>query len=474
MKYTGAQLIIKLVEEQGVELIAGIPGGANLPIYDALYHSTIRHILVRHEQSAGFIAQGIARTTGKAAVCLATSGPGITNLLTAIADAKLDSCPIIAITGQVPTALIGTDAFQEVDTYGLSLPITKHNFLAKSPHDLLHIIPEAFRIATSGRPGPVLIDIPKDVQTATLDIDQRQEMKPPQTVPSFDPEKLQQVADRINHSQRPLIYLGGGIIHAQAASLVRTLSKTGEIPSVSTLLGLGAIDTNDPLFLGMLGMHGTPVSHQALQRCDILLALGVRFDDRATGKLNSFCPQARVIHIDIDQAELDKLHKTHLSICGDLHSVLSQLLPLIQPNRHRDWLAELTAFHTTLQSGSATIDRKHPRYLLELISREIPPDSIICTDVGQHQMWVAQHYPFHFPRTLLTSGGLGTMGFGLPTAIGAGLANPDKLIACFSGDGSILMNLQELATLAELNLNLKIILFNNGHLGLVRQQQALF
>lgn len=475
MKYTGAEITIKLLEKQGISIVAGIPGGANLPIYDALYKSKIKHIMARHEQGAGFIAHGMARSTGRAAVCLATSGPEATNLLTAIADAKLDSIPIIAITGQVATSFIGTDAFQEVDTYGLTLPITKHNFLVRSANELLTVVPEAFRIAQSGRPGPVAIDIPKDVQLEKIEIEKWPNQVKVDNSNSINESNVEQVADFINKAKRPLLYIGGGIIHSNASEILYRLAKKNSIPLTSTLMGLGCFPSDDPLYLGMLGMHGARYTNLILSEIDLLLAFGVRFDDRATGNIEEFCGQARIVHIDIDPSEIDKLKQLSFSIVGDIGMALRQMIPFIDSNSRRDWISrigELRAEHPFLMPDSS--DPLHPINLIRSISSLVKPDTVITTDVGQHQMWVAQVYPFRRPRSLLTSGGLGTMGFGVPVAIGAALVNPDKRIVCISGDGSFFMNMQELATLAELNLDVTVIIMNNGHLGLVRQQQELF
>jgi acetolactate synthase-1/2/3 large subunit len=475
MKYSGAEIIIKMLEMHGIETIAGIPGGANLPLYNALYNSRIRHILARHEQGAGFIAQGMARSTGKPAVCFATSGPGATNLITAIADAKLDSIPIIAITGQVSTALMGTDAFQEADTYGMTIPITKHNFLVRDASDLINTINRAFEIAMEGRPGPVLIDVPKDIQTQIVEIE-RFFIDTPQTGNySLNIEDIQKAALMINSCKKPVIYMGGGIIHSDAFKEVIAFAEKGSLPLTSTLMGLGCMPANHPLYIGMLGMHGARYTNHILEEADLLIALGVRFDDRATGNVAKFCPNASILHIDIDPAELNKIKTATIGISGNVKDILNQIEPMVNRNERMPWHQMIERLKTE-QPFSFPIDKDvfHPLNLIRTVASLVSDDTIITTDVGQHQMWVAQAYPFMKPRTLLTSGGLGTMGFGLPAAIGAALANPKRKVICFSGDGSILMNIQELATLAELNLNITIVLMNNGHLGLVRQQQELF
>jgi len=476
MRLNGAELLRILLERQGVRTIAGIPGGAILPFYDALHGSAIHHVLARHEQGAGFIAHGLARATGRAAVCVGTSGPGTTNLLTAIADAHLDSVPLVAITGQVPRSLLGTDAFQEVDTYGLTLPITKDNHLVRDAAELLEIVPRAFTTAESGRPGPVAIDIPKDILLAEIEIDDLPPPGRPEPAPACAETEILELARRITASRRPLLYLGGGVIHAGAATLARELARRIDAPAVSTLMGLGAMDAREPTYLGMLGMHGTRATAIALEETDLLIAIGARFDDRATGRAAEFCPQAAIVHIDIDASEIGKIKKPWLGIRGDAARVLAHLLEWLPRQPRPVWrrrAIELRRDHP-VPAPDAAVDPLHPVNLCRRLGDLLPEDTIITTDVGQHQMWIAQAYPFRHPRTLLTSGGLGTMGFGLPAAIGAALAEPGRRVVCVSGDGSILMNIQELATLAELELPVAIVVFNNANLGMVRQQQALF
>jgi len=476
MRYSGAEIIVKSLERQGISIVAGIPGGSNLPIYNALHKSTIRHILARHEQGAGFIAHGMARSTGKAAVCLATSGPGATNLVTAIADAKLDSVPLIAITGQVPRAMIGTDAFQEVDTYGMTMNLTKHSFLVMDPEELVRIIPRAFDIAEEGRPGPVLIDVPKDVQLAEADVHCWPNRSVAENTSSIDMTRMEEIAQIINASQRPLIYAGGGIIHSGAAHALLALAKKNTIPVALTLMGLGSFPPDDPLYLGMLGMHGAQATNYSLYEADVLLAFGVRFDDRAIGRAQEFCPHAAIVHIDIDRAELNKVKQSTISFTGDIRRVLESILPRVEQNGRQRWLSRIHDMKSEFPFFPALPchDPLNPANLIRQIGSLAGSDAIVTTDVGQHQMWVAQYYPFRRPRTLLTSGGLGTMGFGLPAAIGAALANPETHVVCISGDGSFQMNIQELATLAELNVDVKVFVLNNQHLGLVRQQQELF
>ncbi len=475
MKLNGAELIIKMLQRHGVSIVAGIPGGASLPLYDALSQSDLRHVLARHEQGAGFIAQGMARATGRPAVCLGTSGPGATNLLTAIADAKLDSIPLVAITAQVSRKMIGTDAFQEIDTYGLTIPITKHNFQVRSIGELLEVLPDAFRIATSGRPGPVVVDIPKDVQTETIEIDALPDAARPDRAPAIAREDLKRAAELINTAQRPMLLIGAGVIAAEASKDLLRLMDKASIPAASTLLGLGAIPNDHPLFIGMVGMHAARYTNFLLEECDLLMGIGVRFDDRATGKAAEFCPNAKILHVDIDPSELGKIKNPSLGITADAGEFLRTIVPMIESRPSREWIghiAMLRGRYPLVTPGAA--DPLRPYGIVRYAAEMLPRDAIVATDVGQHQMWVAQAYPFSHPRQLLTSGGLGTMGFGLPAAIGAALAMPEREVVCFSGDGSLLMNIQELATAAEENVNVKVILLNNEHLGLVRQQQQLF
>ena len=473
-RFTGAQLIVHLLERQGITTVAGIPGGTVLPLYDALSQSTqIRHVLARHEQGAGFIAQGMARTQGKPAVCMACSGPGATNLVTAIADARLDSIPLICITGQVPSSMIGTDAFQEVDTYGISIPITKHNYLVRDIAELPQVISDAFRIAQSGRPGPVWIDIPKDVQTAEIEIDVLPEPGERAPAPQFSAESVQAAAAMINAARRPVLYLGGGAINASDA--VRQLAEKASLPTTMTLMALGMLPKAHPLSLGMLGMHGARSTNYILQEADLLIVLGARFDDRAIGKTEQFCPNAKIIHVDIDRAELGKIKQPHVAIQGDVAEVLAQLIPQTNASDRADWRQLVADLQKEFPGAIPTEGDPLSHYgLINAVAACVDDSAIITTDVGQHQMWTAQAYPLNRPRQWLTSGGLGTMGFGLPAAVGAALANPDRKVICFSGDGSLMMNIQEMATAAENQLDVKIILMNNQALGLVHQQQSLF
>jgi acetolactate synthase-1/2/3 large subunit len=476
MKHTGAEILIKLLERQGIQQIAGIPGGANLPMYDALSRSgNIRHILARHEQGAGFIAQGQARVTGRPAVFFATSGPGATNAISAVADAKLDSIPVICITGQVPQAMIGTDAFQEIDTYGLSVPITKHSFFARSASELLEIVPAAFRIAQSGRPGPVWIDIPKDVQLEQVWVDEWPLPGRTELLPKADPSSIQLAATMINEAKRPIVYVGGGAIHSTASERVRTMVETLNAPTVMTLMGLGAMPVRHPLSLGMLGMHAARYTNQALEECDTLIALGARFDDRATGKVAQFCPNAKIVHIDIDASELNKIKNAHVGIVADLNEALISIQPLVKSRPSDSWNDRISQLKRSQPMQMEDLENPLSPYgIIDYVARMLEGETYITTDVGQHQMRVAQAFPFERPRQWLTSGGLGTMGFGLPAAIGAALEKPEATVVCFSGDGSLLMNIQELITAVEENANVKIVLCNNNSLGLVHQQQDLF
>ena len=475
LRANGAEILIRLMERQGIRTIAGIPGGANLPIYDALYASDIHHVLARHEQGAGFMAQGMARISGRPEVCFATSGPGATNLMTAVADAKMDSIPMVAVTGQVPYPLVGSDAFQEVDTYGMSIPITKHNFMARSAAEMLEIVPEAFRIAMSGRPGPVLIDMPKDVQREEIDFDAWPEPAHADPAPTADEADLARAAHMINAAERPVLDIGGGIIASGAADTARALAEKAGLPVTPTLMALGALPHDHPLNLGMLGMHAARCTNHAVAACDLLIVAGARFDDRATGKVAAFCPGASVIHIDIDAAELGKIRMPHLGIEADVAAALTALLPMVTATPRTAWLGEIAALrrkHPFLMPGAD--DPRTPYGLVRAVGARLNDDAIICTDVGMHQMWAAQAYPFRRPRRWLTSGGLGTMGFGLPAAIGAALADPEAAVVSFSGDGSLLMNIQELVTAAEEDVNVKVVVMNNNALGLVCQQQHLF
>lgn len=476
MDISGAELIVQLLERQGVEIVAGIPGGAVLPLYQALGASTqIRHVLARHEQGAGFIAQGVARVSGRAAVCIATSGPGVTNLLTAIADAKSDSIPLVCITGQVSRHLMGTDAFQEVKTGYLAETITKANFIARSASDLLDLIPEAFRIAEGGRPGPVLIDVPKDVQLERVALREWPAPGRAYAMPTLDHALIAQAAAMIDAARRPVLYIGGGVVKAGAQADALALAERAALPAAATLMALGAMPSGHPLALGMLGMHGARFTNQVMEESDLVIAVGARFDDRATGRVDRFCPNAKIIHIDVDRREFGKIKTPTLAIEADAGEALRALWLLVKAQMRNDWLLHVAALRREMPLRTPGLhDPRTPYGIVRAVAEIAGPDAVVSTDVGQHQMWVAQSYPFQRPDRWLTSGGLGTMGFGLPAAIGAALALPGVLAVCFSGDGSLLMNVQELATLAELDLNVKIVVLDNAALGMVHQQQSLF
>ena len=488
MKKTGSQIICELLKAYKITTVAGIPGGSILPLYDELARSGIKHVLVRQEQAAGFIAQGMARTTGKPAVCMATSGPGAMNLLTAIADARCDSIPIVAITGQVNLSMIGTDAFQEADTFGLSFPITKHSMMVKSAAELLTAIPKAFEIAVTGRPGPVLIDVPRNVQLEEVEFSSWPKISGAKKEVRFHtskkeiPARLKAIFGALDKSQRPVAFLGGGCNSAEVAKYLRALLSLYKAPVVSSLMGIGAVPATDPSYLGMVGMHGSVAANRAMHDADLVLALGVRFDDRAIGLAKEFCPDAKIVHIDIDAAEVNKIFSADISLVCDLESSLAALSELVREKKdsmgkeaaaqRKDWLGKMSALRKETFTVECGKNKKsslaNPRAVLAALPTK---NTIVTTDVGQHQMWAAQYCPVQEPRTFLTSGSLGTMGFGLPAAIGAALANPQKKIICVSGDGSIMMNVQELATLAEQNLNVVVLVFENGTLGMVRQQQ---
>jgi acetolactate synthase-1/2/3 large subunit len=467
----GAQFLVKALEREGVEIIFGYPGGAIMPVYDALLDSKIRHILVRHEQAAALAADGYARATGKVGVCMATSGPGATNLVTGIANAYMDSVPMVAITGQVATSLMGTDAFQEVDIFGITLPVVKHSFLVNTASDLPRIVHEAFRIARSGRPGPVLIDLPKDIANIIADFEFH-EATATESTSELNAKSIARALELMRQSYSPVVYAGGGIGMAGALAEFRNFIDTARIPVVATLKGLGAIPTTHPLSLGMMGMHGTKAANHAVQSCDLLICIGARFDDRATGRLNAFAPHAKVIHMDVDPAEVGKLRRADVPLIGNLRQSLAALAcPLdIEP-----WRRECTAAKQThAWDYAAPGSEVYAPGFLKTLSERAGEDCIVACDVGQHQMWVAQHFHFKNPAQHLSSGGLGTMGFGLPAAIGAQFAFPDARVINVSGDGSIMMNLQELATLRRYDLPIKIVLFDNRALGMVRQWQELF
>lgn len=469
---SGARLLVEALDAQGVEFVFGYPGGAIMPVYDAITSARFKHILVRHEQGAAFAADAYARITGKPGVCMATSGPGATNLVTGIANAMMDSVPLVAITGNVASPLMGTDAFQEIDILGVTLPIVKHSWIARDPADVPAIIEEAFYVASSGRPGPVLIDLPKDVQVAMTHAPRT--FTPPREAPKrIDPAQLRRAEAAIGMAERPLLYIGGGVRMANAVAEVRAFAEATGIPAVSTLQGLGAVPTDAPNHLGMMGMHGSRAANDAVQACDLLIVLGARFDDRATGKLAEFAPHARVIHIDVDAAEISKLRTADIGISGDLKSVLAALSPRA-PNISA-WIERCArdAAHYAARYDAPGEGVYAPALLKEL-SEAAGDKFVAACDVGQHQMWAAQHCRFSSPFAHLTSGGLGAMGYGLPAGVGAKMARPDAHVVTISGDGSFIMNIQELATLKRYGVALKIVLLDNSSLGLVRQWQELF
>lgn len=470
----GAQWVVKTLRAQGVDTVFGYPGGAIMPVYDVLYDGGVEHLLCRHEQGAVMAAIGYARATGKTGVCIATSGPGATNLITGLADALLDSVPIVAITGQVAVPFMGTDAFQEVDVLGLSLACTKHSFLADSLEALPQLVADAFAIAKAGRPGPVLIDIPKDIQLATGEFE-------PELLAmddSFDDlfelptVALEHACRLIAEASKPMLYVGGGVGMAQAVPTLREFINVTGMPATATLKGLGAVPVDYPYYLGMLGMHGTAAANLAVQACDLLIAVGARFDDRVTGKLNTFAPHANVIHLDIDPAEINKLRQVHVALHGDLNALLPALQQPLAVQAWQQEIAALRARHAWPYDHPG--ESIYAPQLLKQLSERKPENSVVTTDVGQHQMWSAQHMSFSRPENFITSSGLGTMGFGLPAAVGAQVARPDDMVICITGDGSFMMNIQELGTVKRKQLPLKIVLLDNQRLGMVRQWQQLF
>jgi len=483
-KITGAQMLMKCLKEEGVEVIFGFPGGVVIPIYDAIFDSDIRHILVRHEQGAAHAADGYARATGKVGVCLATSGPGATNLITGIASAYMDSIPVVAITGQVATHVIGTDAFQEADITGITAPITKHNYLIKDIKELPLVIKEAFYIASTGRPGPVLIDIPVDISKGLIEESTKVEMKLEGYKPTYkgNPKQIIHAARKIYDSKKPVIFAGGGITSSGASGILTSFARYSKIPVINSLLGKGTFPDTDELSLGMAGMHGTKYANLAFTMTDLIIAVGVRFDDRVTGKLSEFAKNAEIIHIDIDPAEIGKNVNADIPIVGDARNVLADLLERYKeyvdkkggPDRSEwlDSIAELKKQYPLKYKKE--FDGLSPGFIIEKIYELTGGDAIICTEVGQNQMWAAQYYKFDKPRTFISSGGLGAMGFGLPASIGAKVGMPDKTVIDIAGDGSIQMVSQELATAVVNKIPVKVMILNNGYLGMVRQWQEFF
>jgi acetolactate synthase-1/2/3 large subunit len=487
MELSGAQILLECLRLEGVEVVFGFPGGAVIDIYDQLPNYPFKHVLVRHEQGAIHAADGYARATGKVGVCLATSGPGATNTVTGIATAYMDSIPVVIITGQVPTPLIGNDAFQEVDIVGITRPCTKHNYLVKSVDDLALTLRRAFYLAKTGRPGPVLVDIPKDVQQqiTSFVFPKAEQIKMRSYQPNLKPnvKQLRKVLELLKSSKKPLIYAGGGVISSDASEDLTWLARTFNVPVTATLMGLGAFPAADPLWLGMLGMHGTYAANMAVNNADLLLAIGARFDDRVTGKVSTFAPNATIVHVDIDPTSIRKNVNVHVPVVADCKTALSELRQEMEAkpdeftasDDHKDWVETVRAWaveHPLRYNRENGVIK--PQAVVEAIYELTKGEAIICTEVGQNQMWTAQFYGFQKPRTCISSGGLGTMGFGFPAALGAQMAYPDKLVIDIAGDGSIQMNSQELATAVCYKLPVKIVILNNRNLGMVRQWQELF
>ena len=485
MKITGAQALIKSLELEQVEVMFGLPGGAILPVYDPLIDSSIRHILVRHEQGAGHMAEGYAHATGRPGVAMVTSGPAATNVVTPLCDAYMDSIPLVMITGQVPYAVIGTDAFQECDTVGITMPVTKHNWLVTDAQDIPRIVREAFHVATTGRPGPVLVDVPKDVSNQLMDWEW------PETVdlPGYRPttkghtKQVKDAARLMGEAQRPVLYVGGGILKARAAEALRELAELTEFPVVTTLMARGAFPDDHPQCLGMPGMHGNYTAITAMQKADLLIALGARFDDRVTGKLDAFAPEAKIIHVDIDPAELGKVRRPDVPIVGDCRVVIEELVkavraekgkrswPVIDPWREqlREWQARYPLVYEQFEDGPLK-----PQYVIDTLRDNTPDDTIVAAGVGQHQMWTSQRWKFNHPYTWVNSGGLGTMGFSVPAAIGAKVGKPERMVWAVDGDGCFQMTAQELVTASAERIPVKVAILNNAYLGMVRQWQEMF
>jgi acetolactate synthase-1/2/3 large subunit len=483
MKLKGSQILLEMLKEEKVDLIFGYPGGAVLDIYDQLYKSKIKHILVRHEQGAVHAADGYARATGRVGVCLVTSGPGATNTVTGIATANMDSIPIVVFTGQVPTTLIGNDAFQESDITGITRPCTKHNFLVRSVEELAATIKEAFHIASSGRPGPVLVDLPKNVMAAETEFDPANiKIRNYDVTHKPVPKKLSQVFEMLSHAKKPLLMTGGGVILGRAAGELTELARQYQIPVTGTLMGLGSFPGTDPLWLGMLGMHGTYQANMAVSHCDLLIAVGVRFDDRVTGTIETFAPNAHIVQIDIDPSSINRNVVVELPIIGETKATLKDMIQFLSEHKYspdkgerKEWLTEIKQWQETVpQAYCQNGEIIKPQYVIETLHKVTNGDVIVTTEVGQNQMWTAQFFKFDKPNSFITSGGLGTMGYGLPAAIGVKCAFPDKNVVDIAGDGSIQMNIQELATAAQYNIAVKVVLLNNGFLGMVRQWQELF
>jgi acetolactate synthase-1/2/3 large subunit len=483
MELTGSQIIMEVFKEEKVDTIFGFPGGMVIDLYDELSRNDIRHILVRHEQGAVHAADGYARAKGKVGVCIVTSGPGATNTVTGIATAYMDSIPLVVITGQVPTHLIGNDAFQEVDIVGITRPCTKHNYLVKQVEDLPQVLKEAFHIARSGRPGPVLVDIPKNVQVAKTDYRTISKVSIKSYNPTYRPnsKQLRKAADLVHNAKRPVIFAGGGVIISSASKALAALARDLQIPVTTSLMGLGAFPGSDPLWLGMLGMHGTYRANMAISNCDVMIAVGVRFDDRVTGKTDCFACNAKIVHIDIDPTSVRKNIPVAVPVVGDCKTSLMELNQMIAAKQaeapresHQQWIGQIEFWRNEHKMAFDQTEIIKPQYVIQKLFELTRGEAIITTEVGQNQMWGAQYYHFDRPRQFITSGGLGTMGFGLPAAIGAQVAFPDATVVDIAGDGSIQMNIQEMATAIQYNLPVKVVILNNGYLGMVRQWQELF
>jgi acetolactate synthase I/II/III large subunit len=488
MELTGAQALIKSLEAKGVEVLFGLPGGAILPVYDPIIDSSIRHILVRHEQGAGHAAEGYAQVTGRPGVAMVTSGPGATNIVTPLADAYMDSIPLVVITGQVATGAIGTDAFQEVDTTGITTNVTKHNWLITDADDIPRVVAEAFHVATTGRPGPVLIDFPKDVANATMTwhFDDEVDLPGYSVLGAPDREAIARAVELIRAAERPVFYVGGGVVKANASAALAELVAITDIPVVTTLMARGAFPDRDPHCLGMPGMHGTYTAVTAMQRCDLLVSLGARFDDRVTGKVSGFAPDAKVVHLDIDRAELGKVRRPDVPLAGDCRAGIEMLVEEIRsgapsgrldPDRLTPWWATLNKWRSRFPLYYERDDENglvKPQYVIEQLREATPEDTILVSGVGQHQMWAAQHWQFNQPRSWVNSGGLGTMGFAVPAALGAKVGRPDKMVWAVDGDGCFQMTAQELVTATAERIPVKIAILNNAYLGMVRQWQHMF
>ena len=483
MELTGAQIMMEVLKEEGVDTIFGFPGGVVIDLFDELAKTDIRRVLVRHEQGAVHAADGYARASGKTGVCLVTSGPGATNTVTGIATAYMDSIPLVVFTGQVPTQLIGNDAFQEVDIVGITRPCTKHNYLVQSAAEFPRIIKEAFYLARSGRPGPVLVDIPKDVTKETVDYTPIKEVRLKSYNPTYNPnmKQLRKAVELIKESERPVIFAGGGIILSRAATELTEFAHKTQIPVTTSLMGLGAFPGTDPLWLGMIGMHGTYRANMSTGACDLIISVGVRFDDRVTGKTDAFASQAKIVHIDIDPTSIRKNIPVTIPIVGDCKTSLHLLNELVDEAglndmaaKHKEWFSQIEEWKSTKPLAYKQGDTIKPQFVVEKLYEITKGEAIITTEVGQNQMWAAQYYHFNQPNHFITSGGLGTMGFGLPAAIGAQIACPDRLVIDIAGDGSIQMNIQEMATAVQCCLPVKVAILNNAYLGMVRQWQELF